>query len=62
MKHLYYEHHCKKYDWTLFLKVGFVHFGYFGEELSCELRPIIIHASDMLDGLNGTKKGSADGE
>lgn len=30
MKHLYYEHHCKKYDWTLFVKVGFVHFSYLG--------------------------------
>lgn len=65
MKHLYYEHHCKKYDWTLFVKVGFVHFSYLGGggdvELSCELRPIIIHVSDTLHGLN-SKKGSADGE
>lgn len=51
MKHLHYEHHFKKHGWTLFLLVGFVSFGYSGGELSHELRPIIIHASDMLGGL-----------
>lgn len=61
MKHLYYEHHCKKHDWTLLLKVGVVPFGYFARELSHKLRPIIIHASDMLGGLN-SKKGSVVGK